>query len=136
MVKPTVPNLADPAERRRLSASAVRAFLNIVQKWELTEDHARALLGGVASSTYDAWKADPGSASLDQDTMTRISRLIGIFKALNICYGKRLADQWVRLKNTGPLFAGQPPIDFMILRGQAGMAEVQRLLDSRMIGNR
>jgi hypothetical protein len=56
---------------------------------------------------------------------------ISIFKALNICFGKTLADRWVTLKNRGLLFAGQAPIDFMIERGPAGMNTVRRLLDSR-----
>ena len=67
--------------------------------------------------------------------MTRISLAIGIFKALNICFGEALADRWVTLKNRGLLFAGQAPIDFMIERGPAGMKTVRRLLDSRSAGN-
>jgi hypothetical protein len=34
------------------------------------------------------------------------------------------------LGNRGPLFSGQPPIDFVIRRGQPGMVEVRRMLDS------
>jgi hypothetical protein len=80
-------------------------------------------------------QADPHGASLDQEIMTRISLAIGIFKALNICFGEALADRWVTLKNRGLLFAGQAPIDFMIERGPAGMMTVRRLLYSRSASN-
>ena len=53
------PDLADPAERARLSRSAIRVFLNIAEKWQLTEAQARGLLNGIASSTYHAWKREP-----------------------------------------------------------------------------
>ena len=127
--------LAGAAERTRLSASAIQAYVNIAKKWKLTEEQARGLLGAVDAPTYGAWQADPHGTTLDQEAMTRISLAIGIFKALHICHGKALADQWVTLKNSGPIFAGQAPIDYMIERGQVGMKTVRRLLDARSAGN-
>lgn len=124
------PNLSDAAERRKLSESAIKVFVNIAAKWNLTEAQARGLLGGVASSTFHAWKTKPKGKQLDQDTLTRISLVIGIYKALNIYFGKPSADRWVTLGNRGPLFAGQPPIDYMLHHGQPGMMEVRRLLDA------
>jgi hypothetical protein len=117
------------------NASATQAFVNIVRKWELTAEQARGLLGAVDVPTYVAWQANPHGTSLDEEIMTRISLAIGIFKALNICFGEATADQWVTLKNRGLLFAGQAPIAFMIERGPAGMKTVRRLLDSRSAGN-
>jgi hypothetical protein len=129
-----IPELADAAERTRLSASAIQAYVNIARKWKLTEEQARGLLG-VDAPTYGAWQADPHCTSLDQETMTRISLAVGIFKALHICHGKTLADHWVTLKNSGPIFVGQAPIDYMIERGQVGMKMVRRLLDAWSAGN-
>ena len=124
------PDLTDAAARGRLSASAIKTFVNISHKWGLTEIQARGLLGGVASSTYHAWRTNPHRTKLTQDTLMRISLIIGIYKALSIYFGKPWADRWVVLGNRGPLFAGQAPIDFMILRGQPGMVEVRRVLDT------
>ncbi|HEX3941628.1 MAG TPA: MbcA/ParS/Xre antitoxin family protein [Acidobacteriaceae bacterium] len=124
------PDLSDAGERKRLSESAIKVFVNIVHKWELSEVQARGLLGGVASSTYHAWRTRPKGKHLDQDTLTRISLVIGIYKALNIYFGKPWADRWVTLGNRGTLFAGQSPIDYMLRQGQPGMAEVRRLLDA------
>jgi hypothetical protein len=124
------PDLTDASERERLSAAAIKGFLNIAQRWNLTELQARALLGGIASSTYHAWKSDPKRTKLNQDTLTRISLVVGIYKALQIYFGKPWADRWVTLENRGSLFSGQPPIEYMIRRGQPGMVEVRRMLDS------
>ena len=114
------PDLTDAAERERLSAAAIKGFLNIAQRWNLTEVQARALLGGIASSTYHAWKSDPKRTKLTQDTLTRISLVVGIYKALQIYFGPPWADRWMILGNRGPLFSGQSPIEFVIRRGQPG----------------
>ena len=122
-------NLGNASERAELSPAAIKAFLNLRKKWGLNEEQSRALLGGVASSTFHAWKSNP-KRTLDQDTLTRISLLIGIYKALNIYFGKPWADRWITLQNRGSLFAGRTPIEYMIRRGQPGMLEVRRMLDA------
>jgi len=122
-------DLSDPAERSELSAAAIKAFLNLRRKWDLNEEQSRALLGGVASSTFHAWRTHP-RRTLDQDTLTRISLLIGIYKALHIYFGKPWADRWMTLENRGPLFAGRTPLSYIIQRGQPGMLEVRRMLDA------
>jgi len=124
------PNLADPRERQRLSPSAIKAFLNVAEKWGLNEAQARGLLGGIASSTFHAWKTQPRGKRLDQDALTRISLAVGIYKGLNIYFGKPWADRWVVLANRGPMFAGQPPIDYMLRQGQPGMVQVRRMVDA------
>lgn len=126
----SAPDLTNAAERERLTASALKAFVNIAGKWSLNEPQARGLLGGIASSTYHAWKTEPAGKSLNQDTLIRISLLIGIYKALNIYFGSPWANRWVTLANRGPLFAGQTPLDFMLRNGQPGMLQVRRMLDA------
>jgi hypothetical protein len=124
------PDLSSPAERARLSKSAIKAFVNIAEKWSLTEVQARGLLGGVASSTYHAWKTKPTGKRLDQDTLMRISLVIGIYKALHIYFEEKWANSWMTLGNRNPTFQGHPPIDYMIREGQPGMVQVRRMLDS------
>lgn len=57
------PDLTDPKVRERLSASAIKAFVKIAGKWQLSESQARGLLGGIASSTLHAWKTEPKKQS-------------------------------------------------------------------------
>lgn len=124
------PNLTKAEERERLSPSAIKAFLKITEEWGLSEAQARGLLGGIASSTFHAWKTEPHGKRLDQDTLMRISLVIGIYKALNIYFGKPWANRWVVLANRGPMFAGQAPIDYMLRQGQPGMVQVRRMVDA------
>ena len=124
------PDLSSPEERARLSKSAIRAFVNIAEKWNLTEVQARGLLGGVASSTWHAWRTRPAGKRLDQDTLMRISLVIGIYKALHIYFDDRWSDRWPTLGNRAAMFEGRPPIDYMIREGQPGMVEVRIMLDS------
>lgn len=123
-------DLTDARERARLSRGALKAFAKIAEKWSLSEEQARGLLGGIASSTFHAWKSRPEKVRLDQDTLTRISLVLGIYKGLNIYFNRPWADRWITLGNRGPMFNGQAPIEFMRQHGQPGMIQVRRLLDS------
>ena len=71
---------------------------------------------------------------LDADRLTRISYLIGIFKALHILHSRSLADEWVHVPNTNPIFAGQTPLAYIIRGGLPAMQTVRRLLDARRAG--
>lgn len=120
-------------ERERLSAGAVRAFFNIAERWALRDEDARELLGGVSNGPYYRWKREPPRL-VDADTLMRLSYLVGIFKALNILYGEKLADEWVRLPNTNRIFGGRTPLAYMIQGGIPSMQVVRRLLDARRGG--
>ena len=121
------------SERERLSHSALRAFFNVASCWRIRDEDARALLGGISNGPYYNWKKQP-ERILDGDVLTRISYLIGIFKALNILYGEKLADQWVKLPNSNRLFQGQTPLEYMARGGIPAMQIVRRLLDARRGG--
>jgi hypothetical protein len=126
-------NPASKTERERLSHSALRAFFNLTNCWRVRDEDARALLGGVSNGPYYNWKKNP-ERLLDSDVLTRISYLIGIFKALNILYGQKLADEWVRLPNSNRLFQGMTPLEYMVRGGIPAMQIVRRLLDARRGG--
>ncbi len=126
-------DLSARGERERLSAPAIKAFFNIMTRWAVRDDDARALLGGISNGPFYEWKRDPDRL-VDADRLTRISYLIGIYKALHILHGKNLADQWVRLPNTNPIFAGDTPLAYMTRGGLPAMHTVRRLLDARRAG--
>jgi Protein of unknown function (DUF2384) len=133
----TSPDLSKAATRQRLSPASVRGFLQIMDKWGIKDPDARQLLGGISSGSYYSWKKEPKRGSgrvLDQDTLIRISLLLGVFKALNILYSGPLADAWTTLPNRNPMFRGQSPLAYMIERGQPGMLLVRQLLDARRGG--
>lgn len=127
-------DLSDPVTRRRLSPPAVKGFFAIMDKWNLRDPEARQLLGGMSTGSFYALKKEPAGRTLEQDKLTRISLLVGIFKALNILYSPKLADAWVTLPNSNPIFRGLTPVAYIIQRGQPGMLSVRQLLDARRGG--
>jgi hypothetical protein len=72
--------------------------------------------------------------TLDADTLTRISYLVGIFKALNILYSEALADAWMQRPNSNRIFGGQAPLAYLIKGGLPAMQIVRRLVDARRGG--
>jgi uncharacterized protein (DUF2384 family) len=114
----------------------LKALFNIVKHWQIRDEDARELLGGMSNGAYYQLKQNTGAAvkTLEQDRLLRISYLIGIFKSLNILYSQRLADQWMQLPNTNPIFAGRTPLDYILHGGTPAMDVVRRLLDARRGG--
>lgn len=66
------------------------------------------------------------SGNLSQDTLTRVSALLGIYKGLRLFFSQPLADEWVKRPNNGPLFEGRRPIDLMIEGGVPELLAVRR----------
>jgi uncharacterized protein (DUF2384 family) len=128
-----MPDLADADTRQRLSGAAIEAFFRIVEIWEVKNQDAMNLLGGVSSGRYYELKKSR-KGLLTQDELTRVSYLIGIFKALNILFSRKLANQWVSRPNSNPMFGDGAPLQVLIRGGVPGMLGVRRLLDSRRGG--
>jgi hypothetical protein len=126
-------DLTDRAARERLSGPALRAFFNIIGRWQVRDEDARALLGGVTNGPYYELKRRPDRV-LDVDRLTRVSLLVGIFKALNVLYSEALADRWIHLPNTNRVFGGVTPLAYMLQGGLPAILNVRRLLDARRAG--
>jgi hypothetical protein len=132
---PALPEIAADRQssdvRRRLSAPGIRTFFNVASAWQLSGDEQRGLLGWPAASTFYKYRAgDVGVLSFD--TLTRVSLVLGIYKALHVLYpDAALADGWVRLPNAHPMFGGRPALALMIDGGIDGLYQVRRLLDGR-----
>lgn len=132
--EPTVlVDLNAKAERERLSKSALKGFFKLAAAWKLRDEDARELLGGLSSSAYYDWKKNPDRV-LEVDRITRISYLLGIYKALHILYGDQLADDWVGLPNKNAIFGGRTPLSAMLAGGLLAMQTVRKLLDARRGG--
>jgi hypothetical protein len=124
---------SDPAVRKRMSAPALRTFFAIAKAWELSVEEQRGLLGWPPVSTFHKYKAgDVGQ--LNYDMLTRISLLIGIYKALHILYEDGLADRWPKLPNSNGQYGGKPALVLMIESGIDGLYRTRRLLDARRGG--
>ena len=127
-------NLSDRAVRERLSPAAITAFINTMKHWQVRDETARLLLGGMSNGAFYALKKNR-ERTLDEDKLCRISYLLGIFGALNIIYSEELADRWMQLPNKNRIFQGRPPIDYLVCGGIPAFATVRRLLDARSVGH-
>jgi hypothetical protein len=121
----------DPAVRRKLSGPALRTFFSIARAWELDVNEQRALLGWPPSSTFHKYKSGDGGV-LSFDALSRLSLVLGIYKALHVLYPERaFADRWMRMPNSNPVFGGRTPMALVADAGLDGLFRIRRLLDGR-----
>lgn len=123
-------NLSDAGVRERLTPAAVEGVVRLGEIWRLTSAEVCALLGDVSERTWFRMKKGEWSGTLSQDALTRVSALTGIFKGLRLLLSEPLSDEWVRLANKGPLYAGDCPLDTMIKGGIPKIIEVRRHIDA------
>lgn len=124
-----VQTFADENDRARLSPTALKAFARVADIWKLTNDQTAALLG-VSASTWERIKRGDRQGELSQDQFTRVSTVVGIYKALHLLFADDMAERWIRLKNKGPLFNRSTPVEAMIEGGIPRMLEVRRYIDA------
>ena len=129
----TAVDLSTKENRTRLSPAAIKGLLRIATHWKLRDDDTRVLLRGMSSGSFYTLK-DQGAKTLDVDQLTRVSLLIGIYKALNILYSQKLADAWITLPNTNPIFGGDSPLNYVKKGGIPAFLRVRQLLDARRGG--
>ena len=128
-----VPQSIDAVARRRVSGPGLRTFLAIADRYGIPTRARVALLGEPSNSTYHEWvrkaRAEAPLA-LPLDTLTRISGILGIHKALGILFPiEAEAMTWLKGPHRGEVFGGQAPIDVMIEGGLDGILTVRRYLD-------
>lgn len=126
--------LVDSAARRRVSGPGLRTFLAIADRYGISTKDRMSLLGEPSSSTYHEWvrKARTEEAlSLPFDTLTRISAVLGIHKALGILFPVEAeAMVWLKGPHQGEAFGGQAPLTLMVDGGFDGLMIVRRYLDN------
>lgn len=120
--------------RRRLSGPGLRTFNAIADLWGLAEDERLRILGSPSRSAYYGWlRAARGHANvmLSVDTLTRVSAVLGIHKALTILFAtEREGVEWLRSPHGAVVFGGRPPLDLVTCGTQDGLMTVRRFLDA------
>lgn len=126
MHKLSKPSITAPVNK---NAVALKAFFAITQKWQLSSDQERVLLG-IPKATFYRWKQQKDGA-LSQDTLERISYILGIYKALRILLPtEKMANAWIHKPNLAPLFSGHSALE-KLMKGQVvDLADVRRYLDA------
>lgn len=97
-------------------------FSSVCRAWDLTESETIALHGSFSALGHKEAK--------DQITGTR--RVIFIYRALHTAYGALLANAWMKLKNSNPMFNGSTPLQFICEGGPPALESLCRLLAARI----
>ena len=124
----STPDLSTVSDRQRLSASAIKGYFSILNRWKLEPDDGAALLGGIPRASF--YKLKKTSPTLTQDALTRISYVVGIYKALHILLPENYADAWMTRPNDNVLFSGRTPLAYVIHGGFPALERVRSLLDA------
>ena len=120
---------ASEQDRARLTPAALAALRALARRWQLTGAETAALVG-TSATTWDRIRAGTWKQILSQDQLMRVSALIGVFKGLHLLFADSMADRWPHLRNAGPLFANQTPVEAMVQRGIPGMIEIRQYVDA------
>jgi hypothetical protein len=130
-----VANTVRPANRGSseyagAGGAGLRAFARIAEAWGLTVAEQLKLLGIASRSTFFKWRRER-DPRLPQDTLERLSYLLGIYKSLQILLpDTRAADEWVRKPNAAPPFGGRSALDRMLSGQVADLYVVRQYLDA------
>lgn len=127
--------IASPQRRKETSATALKLFLRVTDRWGLNGEEQRGLLGDIPRSTFQRWKREIEDASfkgeLSRDQIERISYCLGIDKGLQLVFAKEASGlEWLSGENRDNPFHGQPPIDRMIESGIVGLHDTRTYLDA------
>jgi len=110
--------------------AGLRAFVRIAEAWGLTVAEQLKLLGIGSRSTYFKWRREQ-SPRLQQDTLERLSYLLGIYKSLQILLpDPRAADEWMRKPNSASPFGGRSALERMLSGQVADLYVVRQYLDA------
>lgn len=110
--------------------AGLRAFARIAEAWGLTIAEQLKLLGIASRSTYFKWRREQ-APRLPQDTLERLSYLLGIYKSLQILLpDPGAADEWVRKPNSAAPFGGGSALERMLSGQVADLYVVRQYLDA------
>jgi hypothetical protein len=118
------------AEFGAAGGAGLRAFTSIAEHWGLSVADQLKLLGIASRSTFFKWRREH-EPRLPQDTLERLSYILGIYKALQILLpNPRAADEWVRKTNQAPPFGGRSALERMLSGQVADLYIVRQYLDA------
>lgn len=95
------------------SAVALRAAVNIMEKWQATSKQIESVLR-ISRSTYVRAKDEQRAVSLDGDQLERISLVLNIHASLRTIFDNpENVYGFPSMPNGNEFFDGRPPLDIM-----------------------
>jgi uncharacterized protein (DUF2384 family) len=94
-------------------AVALRAAVNIMEKWQATSKQIESVLR-ISRSTYVRAKDEQRAVSLDSDQLDRISLVLNIHASLRTIFDNpENVYGFTSMPNGNEFFGGRPPLDIM-----------------------
>jgi hypothetical protein len=122
--------LQDISARKSLSASAVRLFLNLAERWKLSVEQRCRLLGDISKPTYHNWQNGKVGV-LSRDQMERISLLLGVHKGLSLLFADDAAGlRWITSANVDVAFGGKSPLELALQGSVNDLYVLRRYVDA------
>lgn len=123
----------NPERLARRDSSALKAIINIGERWGLTHAQLSNLLGAPERTVF-TWKAAAAGAGLGsplaRDTVERVSYVLGIWKALVILFpDDAVRLHWLNAPNTAGTFGGHPPLARLLAGNVGDLYTVRTYLD-------
>ncbi len=105
-----------------------RAFVNLAERWGITDEQAAILMGDISVRTFRRWKVgDLGRAGVDM--AARLSNLMGTHKALRLLFKEpQRGYGWVKRPNEA--FNGTSALDVMLGGQLTDIMRVRHYLDA------
>lgn len=116
------------SDRERIDDVAIKAFMRMADEWALNVSERIRLLGNPSKRTFYRWREGKIS-SLPDDTLERISVLLGIYKSLHVLLPlPDRANGW--LKRPNEAFGERSALDVMLQGKVDDLYQVRRHLDA------
>ncbi len=124
--KPVVPRRPPPPPPPPAPAGSgitTKSFWPLMDRWGVSDETALRLLGHPGGLTSTGKRP---RFTLTPEEATRLEYLTEIGNSLELMFGD--AGEWLRQRTSALPFHGLAPLDYMAVRGSAGIAEVLRFL--------
>ena len=129
-VRPSAETRGEVTEEE--ARAMLRAVLNLLDKWRLSQQEKLVLLGAPSERTFQRWRAG-AIGPLPNDTVHRLGDLLGIHKALRYMFTD-LARAYAWVKRPNEAFGGRPALDVMLQGAPSDISRIRAYLDAERGG--
>jgi hypothetical protein len=114
----------------REAVALARAAIRLFDRWGLSDDEARVLLGSMPVQTWTHWK-NGQIVEINQDLRSRMAVLIGIHKGLRVLFvDPERGYRWIHKPNSG--FEGSTALEVMMGGEISDLIAVRDYLDRQV----
>ncbi len=110
---------------------AVKLFLAICKKWQLTDSQKCILAGISQQNTLSDWESgvdNKANIALSEDSLIRLSYIAGIYKCIQLLHSDPVEwKEWIKKPNRG--FAGKSALEYMLRGRITDLADVRYYLE-------